>query len=143
METAFVDLTTTLSCELNTLGYPKAALCAFCLALIAYNAVSGMKAAWRRAHGKPKGNNAVSSYDLSWEIRQTDDGMMSAIPAPHWAVCREMSPAEFAGVLRELASSATLSQYRKHPRGPKKKPPERTAYKNGRHVATARRIAQR
>jgi hypothetical protein len=143
IETAFFDLTTTLSCELNTLGYPKAALFAFCLALVAYNAVSVIKAALRREHGKQKGNNEVSSYYLSLEIRQTYDGMMIAIPAPHWAVFREMSPAEFAGVLRELASSAKLSKYRKHPRGPKKKPPERTAYKNGSHVATARLIAQR
>jgi Transposase DDE domain len=143
IETAFFDLTTTLSCEINTLGYPKAALFAFCLALVAYNAVSIIKAALRRAHGKQKGDNEVSSYYLALEIRQTYDGMMIAIPAPHWAVFREMSAAEFAGVLCELASSAKLSKYRKHPRGPKKKPPERTAYKNGSHVSTARLIAQR
>jgi IS4 transposase len=143
IETAFFDLTTTLSCEINTLGYPKAALFAFCLALVAYNAVSIIKAALRRAHGKQKGDNEVSSYYLALEIRQTYDGMMIAIPAPHWAVFREMSSAAFAGVLCELASSAKLSKYRKHPRGPKKKPPERTAYKNGSHVSTARLIAQR
>lgn len=142
IETAFCDLTTTLSCEINTLGYPNAALFAFCLALVAYNAVSVLKAALRRAHGKPKGENEVSSYSLALEIRQTSDGMMIAIPAPHWTVCREMSPTAFAEVLRELAASAKLSKYRKHPRGPKKKPPERTAYKNGSHVSTARLIAQ-
>ena len=143
IETAFFDLTTTLSCEINTLGYPKAALFAFCLALVAYNAVSVIKAALRREHGKQKGNTEVSSYYLALEIRQTYDGMMIAIPAPHWTVFREMSPTAFAEVLRELASSAKLSKYRKHPRGPKKKPPERTAYKNGSHVSTARLIAQR
>ena len=37
IETAFCELTTTLSCEVRTLGYPKAALFAFCLALVAYN----------------------------------------------------------------------------------------------------------
>ena len=143
IETAFFAITTPLSCAIHTWGYPKAALCAFGLALVASNAVSVIKAALRRAHGKQKGNNEVSSYYLSLEIRQTYDGMMIAIPAPHWAVFRERSPAEFAGVLRELASSAKLSKYRKHPRGPKKKPPERTAYKNGSHVSTARLIAQR
>jgi hypothetical protein len=45
IETAFLELTTTLSCEMRTLGYPKAALCAFCLALVAYNAVAVIKAA--------------------------------------------------------------------------------------------------
>jgi len=45
IETAFFAITTTLSCEMQTLGYPKAALCAFCLALVAYKAVSVIKAA--------------------------------------------------------------------------------------------------
>jgi hypothetical protein len=143
IETAFLELTTTLSCEIRTLGYPKAALFAFCLALVAYNAVSVIKAALRRAHGKQQGDNEVSSYYLALEIRQTYDGMMVAIPAPHWAVFQTMPPAALAEVLRELAASVRLSKYRKHPRGPKKKPPARAAYKNGSHVATARLIAQR
>lgn len=142
-QTAFFEITTTLSCEIQTLGYPKAALFAFCLALVAYNAVAVIKAALRRAHGKPKGNDEVSSYYLALELRRTYDGMMIAIPPPYWAVFREMSNAELAESLRELATSVTLSRYRKHPRGPKKKPPARTAYKNGSHVATARLIAQR
>jgi hypothetical protein len=143
IETAVFDRTTTLACESNPLGYPKAALLAFCLALVADNAVSVMKAAWRRDQGKHQGNTDVSSSSLSLEIRHTYDGMMIASPAPHWAVFRERSPAAFAGVLRELASSVKLSKDRKHLRGPKKKPPERTAYKHGSHVATARLIAQR
>jgi len=141
IETAFLELTTTLSCEIRTLGYPKAALFAFCLALVAYNAVAVIKAALRSVHGKPQGNDAVSSYYLALEIRQTYDGMMVAIPAPHWEVFQAMSPAALAEVLRELAAAVKLSKYRKHPRGPKKKPPARTAYKNGSHVATARLIA--
>lgn len=143
IETAFFEITTTLSCEIHTLGYPKAALFAFCLALLAYNAVSIIKAALRREHGGQKVHNEVSSYYLALEMRRTYDGMMIAIPAPHWAVFRAMSDVEFASVLRELASSVKLSRYRKHPRGPKKKPPERTAYQNGSHVSTAKLIAQR
>ena len=49
IETAFFEITTPLSCEINTLGYPKAALFTFCLALLAYNAVSLIKAALRSA----------------------------------------------------------------------------------------------
>jgi len=62
IETAFCEITTTLSCEINTLGYPKAALFAFCLALLAYNAVSLIKAALRREHGRKKVNDEVSGY---------------------------------------------------------------------------------
>jgi IS4 transposase len=143
IETAFFEITTTLSCEINTLGYPKAALFTFCLALLAYNAVSLIKAALRSAHGRKKVNDEVSGYYLSLEIGRTYDGMMIAIPAPHWALFRELSDQEFAKALRELASSVNLSRYQKHPRGPKKKPPARTAYQNGKHGSTAKLLAQR
>jgi hypothetical protein len=143
IETAFFEITTTLACEINTLGYPKAALFTFCLALLAYNAVSLIKAALRHAHGRQQVKDAVSSYYLALEIGRTYDGMMIAIPAPHWALFRALSDKEFADALHEVASSVNLSRYQKHPRGPKKKPPERTAYQNGKHVSTAKLLAQR
>jgi len=143
IETAFFEITTTLSCEINTLGYPKAALFTFCLALLAYNAVSLIKAALRCAHGRQKVNEEVSSYYLALEIGRAYDGMMIAIPAPHWTFFRALSDKEFANALQELASSVNLARYQKHPRGPKKKPPERTAYQNGKHVSTAKLLAQR
>jgi hypothetical protein len=143
IETAFFEITTTLTCEINTLAYPKAALFTFCLALLAYNAVSLIKAALRSEHGRKKVSDEVSGYYLSLEISRTYDGMMVAIPAPHWAVFRGLSDQAFASTLRELASSVDLSKYQKHPRGPKKKPPERTPYQNGNHVSTAKLLAQR
>jgi hypothetical protein len=143
METAFFEMTTTLSGESNTLGSPKAALLTFCLAVWAYNAVSRIKAALRRPHGRQQVQNAVSSYSLALEISRPYDGMMLAMPAPHWRFFRELSDKAFANVLHELASSGQLSKYQKHPRGPKKAPPERTAYQNGTHVSTAKLLAQR
>ena len=143
IETAFFEITTTLACEINTLAYPKAALFTFCLALLAYNAVSLIKAALRSVHGRHKVNAEVSGYYLALEIGRTYDGMMIAIPTPHWAFFRELSAKEFANTLRDLASSVTLSRYQKHPRGPKKPPPERTAYQSGKHVSTAKLLAQR
>ena len=115
----------------------------FCLALLAYNAVSLIKAALRSAHGRQKVNAEVSSYYLALEIGRTYDGMMIAIPAPHWALFRQLSAKEFANALRELASSVNLARYQKHPRGPQKTPPKRTAYQNGKHVSTAKLLAQR
>ena len=143
IETAFCEITTTLTCEIHTLAYPKAALFTFCLALLAYNAVSLIKAALRSQHGRKKINAEVSGYYLSLEIGRSYDGMMIAIPAPHWTFFRELSDRGFAEVLRELALSVNLSRYRKHPRAPKKKPPERTPYQNGSHVSTAKLLAQR
>src|ERR687884_259163 len=101
IERAFFELTTTLTCEINTLGYPKAALFTFCLALLAYNAVSLIKAALRSAHGRQQVNEEVSGYYLALEIGRTYDGMMIAIPAPHWAFFRDLSAKGFATLLRE------------------------------------------
>jgi len=143
IETAFYEITTTLSCEIKTLGYPKAALFAFCLALLAYNAVAVIKAALRREHGRQTINDKVSGYYLSLEIGRTYDGMMVAIPAPQWAFFRDLSEHAFAEALCELAASVDLSKYQKHARGPKKKPPERAPYQHGKHVSTAKLIAKR
>jgi len=53
------------------LAYPKAALCTFCLALLAYNAVSLLKAALRSHHGRQKVTDEVSGSSLALEISRT------------------------------------------------------------------------
>ena len=53
--------------------------------------MSLIKAALRSAHGRQKVNDEVSSYALSLEISRTYDGMMIAIPAPHWVLFRALS----------------------------------------------------
>ena len=143
IENAFFQITTTLTCEINTLGYPKAALFAFCLALLAYNAVAVIQAALAQVHGQQKIHQEVSSYYLSLEVQQTYDGMMVAIPSEHWTVFQEMTVPEFTATLCQIARHANLAKYKKHPRGPKKKPPPKAAYQNGAHVSTARILAQR
>ena len=138
IETVFQEITATLQCEIQTLGYPKAALFAFCLALVAFNAVSLLKAALRAVHGQETVNETVSGYYLNLEIRGTYDGMMIAIPDKHWKIFRTLSVKEFAKVLTEIAGHLKLSRYRKHKRGPKKPPPKKSAYANGGHISTFR-----
>ena len=67
IETAFFEITTTLSCEIHTLGYPKAALFAFCLALLAYNAVSVIKAALRSEHGSKRSTMRCRVIICRWK----------------------------------------------------------------------------
>ena len=62
--------------------------------------------------------------------------MMVAIPRPPWRIFRIMNAQQLADVLQELAEHVNLRRDKKHPRGPKKKPTLRTAYKNGSHVST-------
>lgn len=143
IETLFLELTETLTCEINTLGYPRAALFGFCLALMAYNAISILKAVLRSVHGRKKIEQELSGYYVSLEIRQTYDGMMVAIPAKRWSIFAELSVEQLAEALQELAGRVRLARYRKHPRGAKKPPPKRTAYENGSHVSTAKILAKR
>ncbi len=64
VENLFQVLTENLCCEINTLCYPKAALFTFCLALIAYNVLSVVQAAYISVHGIDKIETEVSSYYL-------------------------------------------------------------------------------
>ena len=124
------------------LAYPKAALFALCVGLLAANAVAILKAAVRAAHGEEKAAG-LSAYYLTAEIRETYAGMMVALPAVEWLGFSRWSDQEMAEWLREVAGHMVLARYRKHPRGPKKKPPRRQSYRNGAHVATSKILAER
>jgi IS4 transposase len=142
IEGLFGEVRQTLACEIKTLAYPKAALFAFCVGLLAVNAVAVLKAALRVAHGEKQAMN-LSAYYLTLEIRETYAGMMVAIPARHWAVFGQLSDAELAAVLCQMAGHMVVCHYTKHRRGPKKKPPPRSRYRNGEHVATSKVLAAR
>lgn len=143
IETMFQELTETLTCEIKTLAYPKAAIFAFCLALVAYNGISVIKAALRTVHGMDAVEDGVSGYYLSLEISKTYTGMMIAIPAKHWTVFRDMTVAQLAGVLKDLARRVRLSKYEKHARGLKKPRPKRINAGTSNHVSTAQILAKR
>ena len=64
IETMLQELTEPLTCEVNALGSPKAALFGFCLALRASHAVAVMKAALRAVHGHETVHQDISSYSL-------------------------------------------------------------------------------
>jgi IS4 transposase len=141
LETAFQELEASLHGEIDTLGYPKAALFAFCLALVAYNVLSGAKAALRSVHGEAASDAKVSGYDLTEEVSGTYRGMMIAVPKDEWVVFHGMPPRELCPFLKRLAGAVRLSEFRKQPRGPKKPRPERQSGAKIKHVATARLLA--
>jgi hypothetical protein len=143
IEGLFLEVSQTLSCEIDTLCYPKAALFAFCLGLLACNAVALVKAALRAQHGEEVVSHKLSAYYMVLEIRQTYAGMMVALPPCRWLVFQTFSAEEMARVLREIAGHVLIHRYRKTPRGPKKPQLKRRRYKNGEHVATAKVIAER
>lgn len=141
IERAFQDLTVALVCEINTLGYPKAALFGFCLALTAYNAVSLVKASLRAIHGHEKVESEVSWYYLCLHISKVYAGMMIAVPAKHWEIFRRVDDKQLTKLLKELAAKIDLKRFRKHPRGPKKPQPKKISGAKRKHVSTARILA--
>jgi Transposase DDE domain len=141
IEALFLEVTTTLACEIKTLCYPKAALFVFCLALLAANAVAVIKAALRAARGEGEADE-LSGYYLALEVKQVHEGMMIALPGPRWEAIARMSVPEFARLLREIAAHVDLDRYRKSSRGPKKPPPKKSQYKNGGHVSTHKLLTQ-
>jgi IS4 transposase len=143
IEKVFQDLAVALTCEINTLGYPKAALFGFCLALVAYNAVSLIQAALRAVHGAAKVEAEVSWYYLCLHLSKVYTGMMIALPAKHWDIFRRLEVRDFAALLKALAAKIDLRRFRKHPRGPKKPPPKKISGVKISHVATARILAER
>lgn len=143
IETAFQELEATLGGEISTLGYPKAALFAFCVALVSYNVLSTVKAALRAAHGADQITEEFSGYYLADEVRMSYRGMMRAIPKDEWVEFQEMSPEELAEVLVCWARTVPLSEYRKNHRGPKKPKPKKTSGAKVKHVATAKILKSR
>jgi IS4 transposase len=142
IERAFQDLTVALVCEINTLGYPKAALFGFCLALAAYNAVSLVKASLRAIHGHEKVESEVSWYYLCLHVSKVYAGMMIAIPAHHWNIFRRLDEKQLATLLKELAAKIDLGRFRKHRRGPKRPQPKKISGAKTKHVSTARILAK-
>jgi IS4 transposase len=143
IETAFQELEATLNSEINALGYPKAALFAFCVALVSYNVLSTLKAALRSVHGETVVAEEVSGYYVADEIQMTHRGMMIAIPEDEWAVFHDLTAVELADVLVRLARSVSLPKLRKHPRGPKKPKPKKQSGAKVKHVATSRILEAR
>ncbi len=143
IETAFGEMAATLSGEINTLAYPKAALFCCCVGLVAYNLLSVIKGALRGAHGAKKVMEEVSGYYMADEISGTYRGMMIAVPEESWGVFGGMNAAEFARVLKDLAQRVRLETLRKHPRGPKKPVIKKPRNKKEPHVSTARLLEKR
>lgn len=142
LETMFQSLTMMLQGELNTLGYPRAALFGFGVALATYNVLSTVQAALRAEFGVEKVQNEVSGYYIANEVRATAMGMSIAIEAAAWETFQTMTSKTLAKEMRRWAAHVQLRRFKSHPRGPKKPVPKRTRFAQKTHVSTARLLAE-
>lgn len=144
VEGAFQEIEAHLNSEIETLAYPQAALFAFCLALVSYNVLSVVQAALRGAHGHDKIENEVSSYYLADEIAGVSRGLALMLPGEFWAErFARQTPSQMAQFLLLCARQVRLSAFRKHARGPKKKPPKLKSKHARGHASTQRILDER
>ena len=83
IEYGFYVVTMTLTCELRSIGHPRAALFLFCMALLAYNARQVLYAALRTAHAAAE-VEALSELAVARQIVQPMAGLVTALPESEW-----------------------------------------------------------
>ena len=93
IENMFQRLESVLQSEVRTLGIPRAALLAFAVAVLAYNALTLMKTAVRVKHERTlkKTGMEISPYYIAVEVRANYGGMLIAVPDSAWRPFRSMS----------------------------------------------------
>jgi hypothetical protein len=136
-ETGYYYLTTTLTCELASVGNPQAALFLFCLAMMAFNIRQVVFAALYAEHAEELVSE-VSHHALSVEISRFSDGMLVVLDDAFWHRTLGGTSADLAKTLRALSRQIDLKRYRKSKRGPKKKVVKPPRKRNKTHVSTAK-----
>jgi IS4 transposase len=140
IETAFQELAANFAGEIETLGYPRAALFAFCMALTAFNMLSVIRRVMNARDNDDE--TEVSIYYVCDEIAHGYRGLDFVLDAWEWTEAyADLTVAQLARALERIAARVQLSRYRKHPRGPKKPPPKMNKTRRN-HVSTARILAK-
>jgi Transposase DDE domain len=135
IETAFQEMAENLEGEIQTLGYPKAALFGFCMALVSFNLMSVVRAAVGSRHGE-EAAQTFSMYYACNEVSQTSEGMSVVLPGSYWQNrYGSLTPSQMANELHRLAGNIDLRKYKKNRWTKKNKPPAKSK-KGRRHAST-------
>lgn len=144
IEAAFMHLATVFNSEIDTLGYPPAALLGFCVGVLLYNVLSVIQAALRAAQPEPTQGRRLSPYYLADEISGVYRGLLIAVPPGYWTEAFADLPVdEFADCLLHLARKVKLTRFFTNPRSRKSPPPERKRSVRGNHVSTHKILLER
>lgn len=143
IEGAFQTMTDVLRCEVETLGYPKAALFSFAMAVLAWNAYAVVQAALRSVHGEQRIDDDLSDEHFIRDVVLTQTGMDIAVDPTEWEFYRNLPAAQFAKAIERLARQIDLSRYPKHKRGPKKPRPKQKSGSKNHHISTAKLLAKK
>ena len=144
IESFFAHVERNLQSEIAALGYPKAALFGFGVAIVAANVFAVVLAAMQAAKRDDErtAEMPLSEYAIINAARSVHDGMDLVLDDEVWEPFRTMAPQSFAKRLVEWAMHSDWLRFRKAVRGKKKPVPKRTRFRNTPHVSTARLLAK-
>src|SRR5262249_27861564 len=114
----------------------RAALFAFCMSILAGNALAVLTGSLRAVHSDEMVAE-LSTHALVNDVAEVYPGMMMAAPPPEWSFVRGCSAAQVAELLTDLAAKVPLERMLRCRRGPKK--PRKSRKSSGKtihHVAT-------
>ena len=139
IETAFQELESLLSGEIQTLCYPPAALFALSTAMVAYNILQCMVSSIEVSH--PEETREISAYHVSHTLLQTHAGLRLFSEAEDWEEFRTLDAREMGRFLIRLGGQVKYDSYAKRP--PSKKKPVRKSTKRKNHTSTAKLLNQK
>jgi Transposase DDE domain len=143
VEGAFQTVTDVLRCEVETLGYPRAAWFSFATAVLVDNTYAVVQASLRAAHGVEVIKEKLSDYHLMSDVAATYVGIDIAVPDECWESYRAMPVGTFAKAMMNLAHRVKLARDPKKKRGPKKPQPRKKSGRRNHHISTARLLMKR
>jgi hypothetical protein len=129
IERHFALVKTVLRGEVEGLGYPRAALFAMGMALVAANALSVVKQALRMTHGEEEFER-LSGYYLADEVAGNYRAVDVLVAEAEWSALASEPAEMFWEWGRSVASRVRARGLHKHPRGPKKPQPPRASGKD-------------
>lgn len=97
--------------EVNTLGYPKAALLAFGIALLIYNVIAVVQGAFPAQHGEAAAFDKLSGYCLASEIAAAHVNSRRFAKSPRGP--KKPPPQRTGGLREKHVSTHHLPRYQK------------------------------
>ena len=138
IETAFQEIEALLSGEINTLGYPEAALFSLSCAYVAYNILQCIRLTLEASHPECAADKEISLYYVADDVAHTWRGLDAILSDGDWEYFRDLSPKELATALRVLAMLVPLRKYTKRRSNPRPPTTQRSATKRKNHASTAK-----
>jgi IS4 transposase len=127
--------------QMPSLGEPRAAIFALCVALAAGNVLTLIKQlsiSKQRKAAQP----ALSGYYLSLEIGHSYAAVEALTTPRDWRTIAKLSPVAFWRWACKIADQIPWSRLVVHPRGPKQRPPPRASGKHRHHFSTYRLLQE-